>query len=130
MYDVTIQYIEKNVLKGIEAKEIFLTPGEEPLRKKYKHWNQEIRQRENEAKRKMKEDGLPYEEQMHRFAEYAQREFEDMKYVYVLGVINDIVSLRWNLLTVDGKIVHKQLLEVVENNVDNLTADKKEESQC
>ena len=94
MYDVTIQYIEKNVLKGIEAKEIFLTPGEEPLRKKYKHWNQEIRQRENEAKRKMKEDGLPYEEQMHRFAEYAQREFEDMKYVYVLGVINDIVSLR------------------------------------
>ena len=36
----------------------------------------------------------------------------------------------WNLLTVDGKIVHKQLLEVVENNVDNLTADKKEESQC
>lgn len=78
MYDVTIQYIEKNVLKGIEAKEIFLTPGEEPLRKKYKHWNQEIRQRENEAKRKMKEDGLPYEEQMHRFAEYAQREFEDM----------------------------------------------------
>lgn len=80
MYDVTIQYIEKNVLKGIEAKEIFLTPGEEPLRKKYKHWNQEIRQRENEAKRKMKEDGLPYEEQMHRFAEYAQREFEDMKY--------------------------------------------------
>lgn len=31
---------------------------------------------------------------MHRFAEYAQREFEDMKYVYVLGVINDIVSLR------------------------------------
>ena len=94
MYDVTIQYIEKNVLKGIEAKEIFLTPGEEPLRKKYKHWNQEIRQRKNEAKRKMKEDGLPYEEQMHRFAEYAQREFEDMKYVYVLGVINDIVSLR------------------------------------
>lgn len=36
----------------------------------------------------------------------------------------------WNLLTVDGKIVHKQLLEVVENNVDNLTADKKEESQA
>lgn len=33
----------------------------------------------------------------------------------------------WNLLTVDGKIIHKQLLEVVENNVDKLTADKKEE---
>lgn len=94
MYDVTIQYIEKNVLKDVEAKEIFLTPGEEPLRKKYKHWNQEIRQRENEAKRKMKEDGLSYEEQMHRYGEYAQQEFEDMRYVYVLGVINDIVSLR------------------------------------
>ena len=36
----------------------------------------------------------------------------------------------WNLLTVDGKIVHKQLLEVAENKVDNLTTDKKGESQC